>query len=180
MMRWDGFARSVVFGALAALLWVPWALLVGPIVGPWNARALYLIGVTAFYVAGLSPARHRAVSAAVAAAASAAAIGLVARSTAELAIGLATVLGVARGAFLYPAAPARAAVRELTLLVGGLVFARFLTSTAVPSTALAMWGFFLVQSCFFLIAGAPRRSPAAHPDPFEEAHRRALNLLGSP
>jgi hypothetical protein len=180
MMRWDGFARSVVFGALAALLWIPWAILVSPIVGTWNARALYLIAVTVFYIAGLSPSRSRAGSAAVAAAASAVVITLAARSTAELAMGLAAVLGVARSAFLYPAAPARAAVRELALLVGGLFFARFLISTSMPSTALAVWGFLLVQSCFFLIAGTPRRSPARQPDPFDDAHQRALNLLGSP
>lgn len=180
MMRWDGFARNIVFGALAALLCVPWIMLVSPIVGTWNARALYLIAVTTFYIAGLSPSRSRALSAALAAAAAAVVIALVARSTAELAIGLAAVLGVARSAFLYPAAPARAAVRELALLVGGLFFARFLISASVPSTALAVWGFLLVQSCFFLIAGAPQRSPGRHPDPFEEAHQRALNLLGSP
>ena len=180
MMRCNSFSRSVVFGALAALLCVPCMMLVSPIAGTWNARAFYLVGVTALYIAGLSAARSRALRAAVAAAACAVVMALAARNTAELAIGLATVLGVARSGVLYPAAAARAAMRELVLLVGGLLFARFLISTSVPSTALAVWAFFLVQSCFFLIAGAPRRSPAAHPDPFEEAHRRALHLLGSP
>jgi hypothetical protein len=103
----------------------------------------------------------------------------VARDTGELAIAFAAMLGIARSACLYPAAPARAVLRELVLLVGGLLFARFLIGAAVPSTALALWGFFLVQSCFFLIAGAPQRAPVGQLDPFDEAHRRALNLLGS-
>ena len=153
-------------------------VLVSPMVGTWNARVLYLIGVVTCYVAGLAPSRRRALAVAVAAAAAAVVIGLVARSTGELTIGLAAVLGAARGAFLYRATPARAARRELALLGGGLLFARFLISSSMPSTALALWGFFLVQSCFFVVA--PQAAPARHPDPFEEAHRRALHLLDSP
>ena len=148
--------------------------------GRWNARALYLVAATVSYIAGLSPSRHRALGAALAAAAAALVMVVIAPGTAELAIGLAAALGVARGALLYPAAPGRAVAREFVLLAGGLLFARFLISTSVPSTALALWGFFLVQSCFFLIAGGAQRAPARPPDPFDEAHRRALNLLGSP
>jgi hypothetical protein len=44
MMRWDSFGRSAAFAAFAALLWIPWLLVVGPVAGPWTARALYLVG----------------------------------------------------------------------------------------------------------------------------------------
>jgi hypothetical protein len=67
---------------------------------------------------------------------------------------------------------------EVALLVPGLLFARFLTGRALLSTAFAVWGFLLVQSFFFLVAGA---NAAAHrerrTDPFEEAYRRAVILL---
>jgi hypothetical protein len=88
------------------------------------------------------------------------------------------ILGVARSGFLYRAAPARAVALEVGLLVGGLVFARFLSATALFPTALAFWGFLLVQSLFFLVAGVRARPPGSRgADPFEEAYQRATVLL---
>jgi hypothetical protein len=56
--------------------------------------------------------------------------------------------------------------------------ARFLAAATPFATALAVWGFFLVQSVFFLVGGVqPRREPGPQPDPFEDAHARALALL---
>jgi hypothetical protein len=178
MMRCNSFARSALFGAVAAAAWLPWVLVVAPLLGVWNARALYLVGVTAVYAAGLSPQGKRPLPVALATFPVAAVVALVAHTTAELAIGLATILGVARSGFFYRAAPARAVATEVTLLLGGLVFARFLAGVSLTATALALWGFFLVQSLFFLVAGVRARTRSgAHPDPFEEAHRRALALL---
>lgn len=184
-MRCNSFARSALFAALAAAGCLPWAAVASPIVGPWNAQALYLVGITAFYLAGLSPASAggppplpRAMRTAVVAGLAAASLAVVARTTTELAIALAALLGIARSGFLYRAAPARAAATEIALLVGGLLFARFLAGSSPPSTSLALWGFLLVQSLFFLVAGTrPRSALAQHADPFDEAHRRAVALL---
>jgi len=178
MIPCNTFARSALFAAVAAAGWLPWVLLVAPILGVWNARTLYLVAVTGVYVAGLSPQRRRPLPVALATFLVATVVALIARTTAELAIGLAAILGIARSGFFYRAAPARAAATELILLVGGLVFARFLAAVSLPATALALWGFFLVQSVFFLGAGVRARTlNGPHPDPFEEAQRRALALL---
>lgn len=177
-MRCDSFARSALFAAGAAVGWSVWTIIASPIVGPRNALALYLTGATALYIAALSPRRWRRLSVAVVAVVLAAALALCARTTTELAIALAAILGIARSAFRYRAAPARAAALEVTLLVGGLLFARFLAGSTLSSTGLALWGFLLVQSLFFLVAGRHPRSPTApRADPFDDAHRRAVALL---
>ena len=53
--------------------------------------------------------------------------------------------------------PGRAVVLEAILLVGGLLFARFLATGAL-ATAVGVWGFLLVQSCWFLVAGIATRA----------------------
>jgi hypothetical protein len=178
-MRWNTFVRSAGFAALAALGWLPWALLVAPIAGVWNARALYLVVTAVIYAAGLSPRPTR--RAAVGTVMAVAGIALVAavRTTGEVALGLAVLLGITRSVFLYRAAPARALAREVCLLGGGLVFARFLAAATPASTALALWGFLLVQSFFFLAGGGAPARPAmrSRVDPFEEAYHRAVALL---
>jgi hypothetical protein len=86
-------------------------------------------------------------------------------------------LGTARGAF-HRAGPARAVAIEGVLLVGGLAFARFLATGSGQPTAFALWGFFLVQSWFFLVGGIEvRRADGRHPDAFEEAFARATEVI---
>lgn len=178
MMRCNTFPRSVAFAALAAIGWLPWMMLSVPLVGVWNARALYLIAVLTLYVSGLAATPTTRLRVAVATGLAAAVVALAAGSTTELAIGLALALGVARSAFLYRTASGRAVVREVILLFAGLLLARFFTAASPASTGLALWGFLLVQSLFFLVpAVCEKPAPTSHPDPFEEAHRRALSIL---
>ena len=178
MMPWNTFARSAVYAAVAAAAWLPWAILAGPLLGWWPTRAIYLIAVTAVYAGGLARRRARALPLVVIVAAAGSLAALLAASTAELAIALAVLLALARSGFLYRASPARALVTEAILISAGLLFARYLGGFTLLSTALALWGFLLVQSVFFLIGGVrPRPLVEAVADPFEEAHRRALALL---
>lgn len=182
MIRCSSFASCAVFAAVVAAAWLAWALLAAPIVGLWNAFALYVVAATAVSVAALSStggrlSLSRRVTAALATGVVAALLALCARTATELCVALAVVFGVARSAFLYRAAPARAVATELVLLVGGLSFARFLAGSSLLSSALALWGFLLVQSFFFLVPGIRPRAAALRSDPFEEAHRRAVALL---
>jgi len=175
-MRWNTFGRSATFAAVAAGGWVPWALVVGAILGVWNAGALYLIGLVTCYVAGLCPQGTRRMAAVTGLAALA--LACAAGSIIELCIGLAVLLGIARSGFLYRTAPACAVLTEAVLLVGGLLFARFLGGPSLASTTLAIWGFLLVQSVFFLVAGGrARKVGARHGDGFEEVYRLATTLL---
>jgi hypothetical protein len=178
MMRWNTFARSALFAAVAAAAWLPWALVVVPVLGVWHARALYLILATAAYVAGLSTRRARAVPIAALILMLGGGIAIVATSTTALAVGLAVLLGGARSGVLYRASPVRAVATEALLVVAGLLFARFLGGFGLVATALAIWGFLLVQSVFFLVGGVRLRPIVERgADPFEEAHKRALVLL---
>jgi hypothetical protein len=176
-MRTHGFAHSALFAALAALGAFPWLALTGPLLGPARALRLYLVMVTAGYVAGLGPGR-RSFGVALVVAILGCGITTLAHTLGEVALGLAVVLGTARSAVLYRARTARAVVTEIVLVATGLVFARFLGGPTLVSVMLAIWGFFLVQSLFFLVGGvSTRRASGAHPDPFDEAHARALAIL---
>jgi hypothetical protein len=178
VIRVDGFGRSAAFAAAAALGWIPWAVLVGPIVGLPAARAVWLVGATALYAGGLATSAPRRASATVVVAAAGAVAALVARGVPELCLALAVLLGAARSGILRPHDGARAVALEAALVVGGLVFARFLAGSG---TAAALWGFFLVQSCFFLAGGAaPRRAEDRPGDPFDEACARAAEVLQRP
>lgn len=177
-MNWNTFLRSALFAAVAASCWLPWALIAAPFVGAWNARALYLVVVSVVYVAGLSAPGMRRMTGAATTAGAGLVLLVFARTTGEVAVGLAVLIGIARGVFLHRAAPVRAIAREVCLIGGGLVFARFLAAATPASTALALWGFLLVQSLFFLSgAAATRPAPQSAVDPFDEAYRRAVALL---
>jgi hypothetical protein len=179
-MRVDSFGRSAAFAAVAALVWMPWAMLVGPFLGVPAARALYLIAVAALYCGGLAKSPPRRASTTLVVGVVGLLLALVARGTPELCLALAAALGVVRSGLVHRTAGGRAVAAETILLVVGLLFARFLATGAL-ATALGVWGFLLVQSCWFLIGGAPARAEdRRHPDPFEAACARATEVLDRP
>lgn len=177
-MRWNHFTGTLVFGALAAALLPAVWLVAGPILGVQPALSLYVVFASALYAAGLAPTRRRALAVGLCAALGGGLVLLAARSLAEVAIGAALVVAVSRSAFLFRARPMRALVLELALSLGGLLVARFLASPGLIGTSLAVWGYFLVQSGFFLVAGVAERERASgEEDPFDRAHSRLLSLL---
>ena len=178
MMRWNTFGRSVAFAAIGAAGVIPWLVLARPLVGADSALAGYLVLVTAGYLAGLAPQRRQSLAALLIATLVGCALATVARSWTELTLGLAAVLATGRSAFLYRASSARAAVIEAVLVGTGLLFARFLAGPSPRALMLALWGFLLVQSVYFLVAGVRMREPSGRRrDPFEEAYDRAVGLL---
>lgn len=178
-MRWNTFARSLLFAALAAGGALPWLLFARPVFGADRALVLYLVGVVAAYLGGLASEVPRRVAVFVVAALVGVGVAFVARTSTELVLGLGAVLAVGRSAFLFRAPAARAAVIEAVLVGGGLLFARFLAGHSPGALVLALWGFFLVQSLYFLVGGVRVRiGSGRHPDAFEEAHARAMAVLG--
>ena len=174
MTRVDSFARSVVFAAMVATASLPWMLVAAPLLGGSTARAMYLAFAALAYVMSLMRARQpRWIALAVVSCAVAA---VMAHSVTELAMMLGVVIGVFRGGYLHRADGPRTLLREVVLIGGGLVFASALATTLLPATATGLWGFFLVQSIFFL--GAPSRFPdRERGDAFEAAYRRAEEML---
>jgi hypothetical protein len=176
-MGWNTFARSAVFGAAAACGVMPWLLVVAPLWGVRGALAAYLVAGTAAYVAAIAPARRRGCGCGALVGLLGAGLAVLAHAGPALAVGLAVLLALARSGVLYRARPARAAVLEITLVAGGLLFARFLAGSSLFSVMLALWSFVLVQSVFFLVGGVHARESAAHKDPFDAAYERATAAL---
>jgi hypothetical protein len=65
-----------------------------------------------------------------------------------------------------------------TVLAGGGPLRASLGTRSALGMLLPIWGFFLVQSFFFLVGGVDvRRAASVHPDPFEAARARAMEIL---
>jgi hypothetical protein len=177
-MRWNGFARSLVFAALAAGAYPVFALPLNPVLGPAQTLSLYLIGIAVLYVAGLAPRRARAIATAGVASVLGVGVFLLAPSVGTIAAGAALIVGVCRSGVLYRSRRARALVAEICLLAGGLGLARFLAGPDTLQVAFAIWGFFLVQSFYFLLGGVRERTETTpNLDPFEVARTRAMALM---
>lgn len=177
MIRCDSFARATAFAALAAGGCIVWAVTAGPWLGTGTAVTAYLVGACALYVFALVPTGSRRVVAMLCAAGAAIIVAVHAQVLGQLALGLAAIVGVARGVTCHRTSPSRAIAIELVLGGAALLFAAALVGSTVWSVAVALWAYLLVQSCFFLIGGVRTEIPAAQPDPFEDAYRRAIALL---
>jgi hypothetical protein len=176
-MRWDSFARSVGFAAVAALA-VPAAFaLAGPYIGVAATWKLAGVAAATLYVLGLAPDRpRRARVAVVASALGLLLLGLPLGVAATL-TGAAAIVAVCRSGLIYRSRPSRGLAIEALLGGAGLATASFLATGSVASFALAVWGYFLVQSGFFLIGGVASRTDPAAIDPFERARRQLDALL---
>ena len=177
-MRWNTFGRSTVFAALAGMSVLPWFIIAGPLLGMRWALAVYLVALTVIAVPASAPSPRRGLGAGLIVAVLGSCLALATRTLPELALGLAVLFGMTRAVFLYRLSPTRAVAVEVALIGGGLLFARFLAGPSLVSIVLAVWGFLLVQSLFFLVGGIrPRERTAPQHDPFDAAHERARALL---
>jgi hypothetical protein len=173
-----GFLPSALFAALAAIAYPVWSVLTDSILGAGLAISLYLVAGTTLYVGGCSPRWTRGLAAGTVAGFLGMLLLIVATRPGEVAIGCALILGVCRSTIVGRSRPTRGLAVEAVLLVGGLLFARFLMFTGPFGAALSIWGFLLVQSLFFLIRGSEERRPETPDlDPFEQSRTRALALI---
>lgn len=170
MMGARRFAESLLFALLAALGSVPWTLATGAVVGRKQAEAVYLLVLAALYLVWIAPGWPRKLRTGVLASAAAVAFAFV---PAPASISAAILVAVGRSGLLYRARPARAVVTEALLVGGGLAFAGWLGGPSLLDAASAVWGFYLLQSVFFLLGGVAESREEAHADPFEDALRRA-------
>ncbi|MBW2281499.1 MAG: hypothetical protein JRG76_14450 [Deltaproteobacteria bacterium] len=178
-MSWRGFTPGLLFAAVAAAASIPAAIVLAPILGRLDAHALLLTGILSVYAAGLAATPARAAGVGLAIGALGLAMQVFGAHLGEIAIGLTAALAICRSGVLFRSRPARAALAEgvLGLLAVGL--AEFLYGPTAFGFALALWGYLLVQSAWFLVPGTRRSAEsAAILDPFEEADRRARALMG--
>ena len=176
-MRWDSFSHSLGFAVVAALA-VPAAFALGaPLVGVASTLKLSGVAAAVLYVVGLAPDRpSRAKVAIVAGALGLLVLGLPLGVAATI-TAAAAIVALCRSGLIYRSRPLRGLAIEALLGVAGLTTASFLATGGSWSFALAVWGYFLVQSGFFLIGGVESRTEPAEIDPFVRARRQLDALL---
>lgn len=177
----NSFVRSLGFAAVAAVgLWLAAAPLL-PVLYPSSLLTLYIVAAAAAYVVGIAPGRRAGLVAGGIATALGCGLLLLPLGVAGTALGAALVIAVCRSGILYRARRLRALLLEALLLVGGLGLGHALAGVGVGSAALGLWGYFLVQSAFFLVGGvAVRGVRDAELDPFDRARARLAALLDAP
>ena len=177
-MRSNRLSGSLVFGAVAALGSIPWTMVTGPLFGRLWTLAGYCLAAVVLYVIAIAPSWSRGVAIGALAAVAAGVVAVLATWPSEAILGAALILAAARSGFLYRGAPARVLLLEAALIVGGLLAARVLAGPTLLSSGVAIWGFFLVQSLYFLVGGVRVREPDEPGiDPFERARKKAVALM---
>jgi hypothetical protein len=181
MMRIDTFGRSLGFAAAAAVA----APAVWHLTGHPASLHLTWVVLSAAYAFGL--ARQRGAERRARGLFAASAVGgvgvfaaLAGFGSAGVAVATTAALGCLRASWLHPGRGARGWWVEAALGVGALALAGFmLRSVSGDPTAVvaAIWGYWLVQSLYFLAPGSFRERAPTGRDGFEEARRRLLALL---
>lgn len=172
-----GFARTLVFGALAALGVPAVWLLLAPLLGSSLVLGLYWVGLAIAYPVWIAGSLRRAVGAAALSGVGALVLLALLPGLSVMAAGAALLVAAVRSGFLYRAPQPRLLVLEALLLVVGLTVANALATPGVLGMALAVWGYFLVQSLYFLLARPRPRAATPGGDSFERASERLERLL---
>jgi hypothetical protein len=172
------FSGSLVFGAAAALASVAFLVAMRPLLGGSLASSTYCVTAAVFYLVAMAPSWSRGIRIGFLAGVLGGATLLFAPNATVAVLGATVLLGLMRSGFLFRARPGRALLVELGLLAGGLLLANALADTGSLGFAVAIWGFFLVQSVYFLLGGIGER-PESTPeiDPFEQACVRATRVM---
>ncbi len=173
-MRARRFGESLLFAFLAALGAVPWTLAVGVGLGRVRAEAVYLLLLGVAYLVWIAPGWPKKLPTAVLAAAASAVLAFV---SVPAWVAAALLVAVGRSALLYRSTPTRAVLTEAVLVGGGLAFAGWLAGPSLLDAAFAVWGFYLLQSVYFLLGGVTERREETSGDAFEDVRRRALALM---
>ena len=175
------FFRSLAAAAVLALAAVPWQLVIGPLLGGQAAAILFALVTPPLYLAAVAPSTRQGARVLMVASVLVA-VGLFLGlwvGSAALSLALAAVaLAVGRSVVLRRRPVARALVVEVVLLAVGALVARGMLGDPWLGPALALWGFYLVQSFFFVLASEPRpETDGTRLDPFEKARGRLELLL---
>jgi len=177
MPRWDSFGRSLVFAALAAAGLPAAVTFAGTVFGSEEAARLYLIGAASIYAIGLCGDRSRRVAAFVASAFAGMILASLPLDLRATAIGAAGIVAFTRGVLLPESRSLRAFACEAVLAAAGLAAAAWFARGGLLALCLACWGYFLVQSGYFLFGVNARNGGAPPRDPFDRARARLLRLL---
>ncbi len=180
-MRWNGFGSSLAFAVAAAAL----APALWHLTGHAAGLELVWIAVAAIYAFGLAPGagaarRTSALGAAAAVAGTGLAASALGLGPAAVAAALTVALAGARSFWIAGPGGERRIGLEVAIGVGSLGLGAWLIRSigdGALALAAGLWGYFLVQSVYWLVAGASRGSGGRDGDGFEQARRRLEALL---
>ncbi len=177
-MRLGTFSGSLIVAAVSALCAIPYLMVARPILGAATAWSTCCVAIAVGYLITIAPNPARGIRIGLLAGAFGLGIVFFSPGLSVTALGCAVLLGVMRSGFVFRAEPARALLIEGGLLAAGLALANVLAGAGVLSLAMAIWGFFLVQSLYFLLGGVGRRAEGEEGiDPFERAYKHAVGLM---
>lgn len=171
------FARGLSFAALAGLGAPLFLLLTAPRFGYGPASATYALALLVVYPPFVASSLRRGALGAALAVLLVAPVAVL-RPDALVALAVTPfVLGVVRGAVLFPRPFARALAYEMGLAAASGLVAALFYEPGLVGVSLSAWGFWLVQAGYALVPGRPPRFAEAGVDPFEQAHAAALAVL---
>lgn len=177
MPRWDSFGRSLAFAALAAAGLPVAVTFAGALFGGEGAARLYVLAAAGAYSVGLCPDRSRRVAAFAFAVFAGMILALLPFDLRDTAIGAAGIVAFARSVLLPGARTLRAFAIEAALGAAGLATAAWFARGGLLALCLAIWGYFLVQSGYFLIGARGPSAGETARDPFDRARARLQRLL---
>jgi hypothetical protein len=166
-----------LFAAFAGLATVAYSLAAPPLFGFRTAWLWWCLFLTVSYLVAIAPNLARGLPIGFLAGAIGVGICLIAPGKGAAMLGMTMLLGLMRSGFLFPRRLPRAVAVELGLAgVSGLL-ASSLAGPSSLSLGIAVWGFFLVQSLFFVIGGIEVWRPGVTEDAFDKARREATRMM---
>ena len=179
-MRLGNLFGNLLFAAIAGLATVAYSLVAPPVFGFWGFSTAWLVWclvLTVSYLVAIAPRLGRGLRIGFVAGAIGVGICVVAPGAGAALLGMAMLLGLMRSGFLFPRRLSRAVAVELGL--GGVsgLLAGSLAGPSPLSLGIAVWGFFLAQSLFFVIGGIKVWRPSVTEDAFEKARREAVRVM---
>ena len=171
------FSGTLGFGLAAGIGFPGFALLAAPFLGAPTALNLWLALGAISYSALLGRNWRERITGAFLAAVFVVPAALLAHGTASLAMGAALAIAIVRTHQLGTGRLARMIALEGMLAVLGFAFVTALSGPGWVAASLAIWGWFLVQSLYFLVGGLVAQGADADVDRFDLAAREVARIL---
>ena len=170
------FGGTLSFGVAAGLGFPGFAVLSSPALATQTALWLWIALGAIAYSALLGHDWRERISGAFLAALFVIPAALLTSGIAGIAMGAALAVAIARSRLLGASQLPRTIALESVLAGLGFAFVAALGGPGWLPISLAIWGWFLVQSLYFLVGGgAP--APSGEIDPFDLAHDQARRIL---
>jgi len=176
--RVPSFLRGLLFALFAGLGALPFQIVFGTAWDYDSCLGVYLLALAVLAVLASAPSLRTALGGGLLAAALCGALALTFPGIATATLGVLCALGLARSALCYPRPFARALAFELLLALPSVAAFALLHDGHPLGNSLAVWAFWLVQSAFALLPGAPRAPTTdGTRDRFESAAAAAERLM---